>query len=89
MSQCQRGTCHTSEELFVRKNRLLSTNRHMLFLTVLFDSWAHFHKHTDPLNKMNIITNQKRADKVKQSNNVWQNYIINANLSDMLPFFPL
>lgn len=71
------------------RNRLFSRNCHMLFLTGLFDSWAYFHKHTDPQNKMNIITNLKKADKVKQCNNVWQNYIINANLCDVLPFVPL
>lgn len=58
----------------------------MLFSTVLFDSWAHFHKHTVSLNKMNVITNLKKADKVKQSNNMWQKYIITANLCDMLYF---
>lgn len=86
MSQCQAVHLPHKRRTEEGKNRLLCTN---CLLLVLFDSWAHFHKQTDPLNKMNIITNLKKADKGKQSNNVRQNYIINANLFDLLQFFPL
>lgn len=54
-----------------KQNRPLCTNCHLLFLMVLFGTWAHFRKHTDPPHKMKIITNLTKPDKVKQSNNVF------------------
>lgn len=72
--------------LFMRK-WLMSMNCHKLFVTVLFDCWIHFHKHTNPPNKMIIITNLTKADKVKQSNNVSQSNIMIASATVL--FFQL
>lgn len=90
MSQCQRDVCHTSKGYYIYKRFFEEKKKKkncsaqpliILFLTVSFGRWAHFHKHSDPLNKMKIITDKscwskkKKEQYVAELNNECQRYL--------------